>query len=272
MNGEGTRATGRSPEKPGTGALPWLFFLLCLISTSASAATTPLDTAVEHYYAGYPGKAVGLLAPIAEAGDVDAQYLLGNMLYSLSKSNPGLELGDPIKWYRMAAAQDSADANYALGAIFNNRWLEYRSEADALLADSYYRRAQALGHGSAGAALNKLQQSRNTQSLTYSNESFNREGPASESVKKRSKAKASPQKLADAVTGFNQSGNPLDDARQLQQLLNEANSASGDTPDLSTLKDLLGNFESLGGLLSDLLQAYRYVDMASELPTEPGAN
>ena len=272
MNRQSTRTTGASSPKFRTVTLPCLLFLLGLVSTAASAAASILDTAIEHYYAGYPGKAVGLLAPIAEAGDVDAQYLLGNMLYTLSNSNPELELGDPVKWYRLAAAQDSADANYALGAIFNNRWLEYRSEADALLADSYYRRAQALGNPAAAPALAKLQLSRNTESLTYSNESFDQAGVAADSVTTRSQAKASPEQLADAVTGFSQSGSPLEDARQLQQLLGGADAATGGTPDLSTLTDLLGNFESLGGLLTDLLQAYEYVDIASELRTEPGAN
>ena len=246
--------------------------LLCWLCLCGQVQASSIQAAVDQYYAGYPQKAVQMLIPIAEAGDVDAQYLLGNLLYTLESQTPALVLGDPVKWYRLAAAQDSAAANFALGALFNNRWLEYREPGDALLADSYFRRAQALGESAATVALAKLTKSRNTASLTYDNDSFNRDTQTAEQRSDGNASKPRPRQLADALTGFSRSGDPLVDAKQLQQLLGGAGDSQVTTPDLSTLQGMLGNFESLGSLLTDLMKAYQYIDIASELPARPGAN
>jgi hypothetical protein len=44
-----------------------------------------MDEAVKRYYAGFPEEAISMIKPLALSGNVDAQYLLGNILYSLSK-------------------------------------------------------------------------------------------------------------------------------------------------------------------------------------------
>ena len=252
-------------------------FLSCLflgfILFAPTGASSPTETAVDHYYAGYPQKAVQLLVPIAEAGDVEAQYLLGNMLYTLENAQPAMDLGDPVRWYRLAAQQDSAPAHFALGAIFFNRWLEYREPGDALLAESHYRRARDLGSEAAVPALEKLQRSLEATSLIYSNESFEHLTRVPEKQWSEPTTRSRPQNLADVVTGFNLSGDTQADARQLQELLGASGLAGQQSaPDISSLRELLSDFESFGSLLSNLMQLYRHIDTASELRAEPGAN
>ena len=133
-----------------------LISVFLMFSNIAVANTNDLDKAVKIYYAGYPGKAIGLIEPLARSGDVDAQYLLGNILYSLSKTNRFSEIGDPIVWYEMAAAQQSSGANYALGVIYHDKWTESQLQEDITIAISYYEKATQLGYEDAQIALSKL--------------------------------------------------------------------------------------------------------------------
>lgn len=130
--------------------------VILIISNIAEANSNDMDKAVKIYYAGYPGKAIELIEPLARSGDVDAQYLLGNILFSLSKIDEFSEIDDPVKWYRMAAAQDSPDANYALGAIHHNQWTESQQKEDITLAISYYKKAIELGYEDAQGPLSEL--------------------------------------------------------------------------------------------------------------------
>jgi len=127
-----------------------------MFSSIAVANTNDLEKAVKIYYAGYPGKAIGLIEPLARSGDVDAQYLLGNILYSLSKTDRFSEIDDPIVWYKMAAAQQSSGANYALGVIYHDKWTESQQQEDITMAISYYEKAIQLGNEDAQIALSKL--------------------------------------------------------------------------------------------------------------------
>lgn len=131
-------------------------FLLVIVATSASANSTELNQAIEKYYAGYPEQAVDLLEPMAISGNVDAQYLLGNILYSLSETEKFKNSGDPVKWYKMAADQGVADASYALAVIYNNRWQHSKSKMEAALAIVYFQKAADSGFKKASDALNKL--------------------------------------------------------------------------------------------------------------------
>ena len=133
-----------------------LISVFLMFSNIAAANTSELDKAVKIYYAGYPTKAIGLIEPLARSGDVDAQYLLGNILYSLSKTNRFSEIDDPIVWYEMAAAQQSSGANYALGVIYHDKWTESQLQEDITMAVSYYEKAIQLGYEDAQIALSKL--------------------------------------------------------------------------------------------------------------------
>ena len=108
--------------------------LTLVASFSVAADTKTIDEAVKRYYAGFPDEAISMMKPLALSGDENAQYLLGNILYGLSKTKNFSDIDSPIKWYRMAAEQDSAAANYALGVIFHNKWRESRDKKEASTA------------------------------------------------------------------------------------------------------------------------------------------
>lgn len=262
-----------------------LAVVIAFSSAGLAAPSTVLDDAVRQYYAGQPRVAIGMLEPLAVDGDVDAQYLLGNILYTLANAGRAEAHDDPGKWYRMAAAQNSAPAIYALGAIHNNRWLQSHRDEDAELAQAYFQRALQLGDENARAALTKLKTSRNTGSLTYSNESFSskREPPAESRSAPQKVGRTVPGKadIADALSGFESSGDPVADARQLKALLASLNGAEAnpgeaqaDTalPGLGSLSELLDGFESAEQLLGDLLGLFDHLEKASEIDTAPGSN
>ena len=118
----------------GFGVLLVLLFSPALLH----AGSAELNEAVKQYYAGNPEQALGLLEPIALDGDVEAQYLMGNILYSLSNSGKYQDLGDPVKWYQMAADQGVADASYAIGVIYYNNWNESNDRAARCVCDNAF--------------------------------------------------------------------------------------------------------------------------------------
>jgi TPR repeat protein len=134
----------------------WLLLLFLIATSTVGATSAELTRAIQLYYAGSPDAAISSIKSLALAGDEEAQLTLGNILYSLSKANKDVEIEDFIKWYEMAAAQGSVDANSALGAIYHNKWLESRSNEDAALAISYYENAIEQGDAKAQGYLSKL--------------------------------------------------------------------------------------------------------------------
>jgi len=136
--------------------LKGLISVTLIASCSVAADTKEIDEAVKKYYAGFPDEAISMLKPVALSGDVDAQYLLGNILYSLSKTGKFGAIDDPVKWYKMAAAQKSIGANYALGVIFHDKWRKSRNKQEAANAIIYYQKAIASGYKKAQASLNRI--------------------------------------------------------------------------------------------------------------------
>ena len=141
--------------------LKGLIPVLLMVSNSVVASSAELNNAIQIYYAGLPHQAISLIKPLALSGDSDAQYLLGNILYSLSKTNK-LDEEDPIEWYKMAAIQGSPDANYALGVIFHNNWVKSQRQQDIAIAIFYYEKAVELGVEDAQAHLSSLKSRRTT--------------------------------------------------------------------------------------------------------------
>jgi len=142
--------------------LKGLIPVLLMVSNSVVASAAELNNAIQIYYAGLPHQAISLIKPLALSGDSDAQYLLGNILYSLSKTNKLDDAEDPVEWYKMAAVQDSPDANYALGVIFHNNWVKSRRQQDFTIAIFYYEKAVELGVEDAQAHLSSLKSRRTT--------------------------------------------------------------------------------------------------------------
>jgi hypothetical protein len=148
----GPRVEGNLIKTLLKGLIP----VILIASFTVVADTKQMDEAVKRYYAGFPEEAISMIEPLALSGDIDAQYLLGNILYSLSKVEGNTDIEDPVKWYKMAAEQNSAVANYALGAIFHNRWIKSRSKNEAANAIVYYQTAIESGYSKAQQPLNRI--------------------------------------------------------------------------------------------------------------------
>ncbi len=253
-----------------------------LVCTGAAlAGQADLDRAVERYYAGYPGEAIALLEPLALAGDTEAQYLLGNIVYALAQSGLAPADQDPSRWYRMAAEQGSAEASYALGVIHNNRWLEKRDARDAQLAQQYYQRAADLGHAQAEAPLLKLatrnQAQREYDSRVYTNADFATTQAATPTSAENPAASAARNGLAD----FAMTGDPVADANRLQALLAQLGGSLGlpddpadadDLPDAATLTRVLTSFGADAQLIDNLGKLLQHLRSATEHSLAPGAN
>lgn len=262
---------------------PWLGAVLCLCAFNLSAGDTQLDLALKKYYAGYPREAIGMIEPLAHSGNVDAQYLLGNLLYTLSQSGQYVVQGDPVKWYRLAAEQGSARAAYALGAIHHNRWLQAHSDEDLGLAQSYYRQALDLGNEKARTALDKLaaykKKGGETTSLTYTNASFasKRQPPPESQATPQAAAKPAAQSatLADVLAGLQGVEDSAIDTQKLKALLdqlNDAEQSEANATAVDRLRQMLGGFDSNERMFADLLKLIGHLEAASELGTAPGSN
>ena len=246
--------------------------VVLLFCNGLFADSTNLEKAIKKYYAGYPNQAINMIKPQAMSGDADAQYLLGNILYGLSNSSQFSGIEDPIKWYKMAAEQDSPAANYALGVIYNNIWDKTHQQEDANRARSFYQKAVDLKYEKAREPLIKLlAQSKShgkATSLTYTNSSFSSKQKTSEKPESDSKIVAA----NDALAGFKRSENPVADLVKLQTLFrqlssenipNGVNQSTGYLPDVAIISSLLSRFESTDKLVADLVKLLAEIKSAS---------
>ena len=90
-----------------------------LISVSVMPFTVnaqDLDKGMTAYNAGDYAIALKELEPLAEQGDVDAQFILGYM-YDEGKGVPQ-DNKEAMKWYRLAAEQGDAGAEFNLGIMY----------------------------------------------------------------------------------------------------------------------------------------------------------
>jgi hypothetical protein len=93
--------------------------MCCLVATANAA---PMDDAGAAYDAYDDAKAIRILRPLAERGDVAAQYNLGVMYYR----GRGVVQNDQeaVRLWKLAASQGNASAQYNLG------WLYYGGKVD----------------------------------------------------------------------------------------------------------------------------------------------
>lgn len=88
------------------------------------------------------------IAPLARAGNADAQHLLGLMYYMGRGVKRDYKIA--LEWHRKAAMQGKADAQYVVGAMY------YTGNAlpqDHKMAVQWFRRAAEQGHADAQHAL-----------------------------------------------------------------------------------------------------------------------
>jgi TPR repeat protein len=82
---------------------------------SAAEQAAAMSVATEAYIAGRYGEAAGLLTPLAEAGNPQAQLKLA----TLYRTGAGVEADEyaAAHWYRLAAEQGEAEAQFHVGLM-----------------------------------------------------------------------------------------------------------------------------------------------------------
>ena len=107
--------------------------LAIMLALAVPAHAGPFVDGLVAYYTDDYAKALRILRPLAEQGDIRAQTLLGN-IYAEGKGVPedyaeavkwyrkAAEQGDAgaVKWFRKAAEQGYAGAQYNLGTMYGN--------------------------------------------------------------------------------------------------------------------------------------------------------
>jgi uncharacterized protein len=92
--------------------------LMLAVSLAGSVAAGPFEDGAAAYKKGDHATALRLLGPLAEEGNVAAQFNLG-VMYQLSNGVPQ-DNEVAVSWYRNAAEQGLAEAQYNLGVMYAN--------------------------------------------------------------------------------------------------------------------------------------------------------
>jgi TPR repeat protein len=112
------------------------------------AALAGFPEGASAYNARNYAQALKEVAPLARAGNAEAQHLLGLMYYM--GRGVTRDYKQAFQWHLKAAQQGKADAQYVVGAMY------YTGNAvpqDQKLAVNWFRRAAEQGHGEAQHAL-----------------------------------------------------------------------------------------------------------------------
>jgi uncharacterized protein len=133
---------------------------LCLIASSTSIFAGPLEEGTAAADRRDYGTAIGILQPMADAGDTAAQLRLGK-LFAFCGSGCKYRSGtSAIKWLRLAAEKGSVEAQSLLGMIFNvgaaevtkdkteaNKWFALAAAAGDAFSQVMLGGAYHLGEG-----------------------------------------------------------------------------------------------------------------------------
>ena len=90
--------------------------LAFLTALSLPVSAQDFQKGYDAYNAGDYGTAIKEWTPLAEAGDAEAQSLLG-LMYDFGNGVPQ-DYKEAVKWYRLAAVQGDAFAQSSLGDIY----------------------------------------------------------------------------------------------------------------------------------------------------------
>ena len=120
--------------------------IITVLATALSLALSPLaaqnfDKGLKAHDAGNYDTALREWEPLAEQGNIEAQYNLGFMY----DNGQGLtqDKAEAVKWYRLAAEQAHGDAQLNLGAIYRNG---IGVPQDFVEAANWYRLAAEQGN------------------------------------------------------------------------------------------------------------------------------
>ncbi|GDX61450.1 hypothetical protein LBMAG32_09840 [Nitrosomonadaceae bacterium] len=113
----------------------------------------PMDDARTAYNKGDYKEALGIWRPLADQGDVDAQYNIG-LMYEVTQNYK-----EAVKWYRLAAVQGNEEARYNIGVLYAQghgvtqnykeavKWLRLAAEQGDAKAQYNIGVLYAQGHG-----------------------------------------------------------------------------------------------------------------------------
>ena len=87
------------------------------VTLAGAAQAVSLDEAVAALYRGDYSTVLQILKPLAEQGDVEAQVMLG-ILYKAGQGVVPQDDAEAVKWYRLAADQGAATAQYNIGSAY----------------------------------------------------------------------------------------------------------------------------------------------------------
>lgn len=125
-----------------------IFSAFLLLVCNFSFADEALNNALKAIESGRHTQAAQMLAPLANNGNVLAQYRLG-VLYYNGQGIPEDEK-QAIFWWKKAAAQGHAESMYQLGSayLFGSSTAKFVSDPDREAATWYFQAASA-GHADA---------------------------------------------------------------------------------------------------------------------------
>ena len=103
--------------------------------------TTSIDDAAAAYLRGDYAQTLKILRPLAEQGNVEAQYSIGLMYAEGQGVTQNHQ--EALKWFKLAAAQGYAQAQYNSGVMYRDGLGVAQNYQEAL---KWYRLAAAQGH------------------------------------------------------------------------------------------------------------------------------
>lgn len=125
-----------------------LFFSVVFALFSSFALADGLQDATSAYQSGNYAEAIKLFSPLADQGNVRAQYYLGQMYEKGQGVKFSLE--NARKWYRLAADQGDVESQYIVGAMYENGFGVTENYLEAI---KWYRLAADKGKASAQLSL-----------------------------------------------------------------------------------------------------------------------
>lgn len=125
-----------------------LFVAVILALGQHAGAMAGFTEGANAYNAHHYERALKEVVPLAEAGNADAQHLLGLMYYM--GRGVRRDYKEAMLWHRKAALQGKADAQYVVGAMY---YTGNSVPLDQKLAVSWFRKAAEQGHPEAQHAL-----------------------------------------------------------------------------------------------------------------------
>ncbi len=133
-------------------ALRGVFVLVLALALSVPVLAADFEAGLAAFDRGDYETALEEWRPLAEQGDADAQYYLGNM-YTSGWGVPR-DLAEAAYWYGMAAAQEHAEAQFSLGDSYDHGDIP----RDLAEAAKWYRKAADQGHADAMVMLGLMYQ------------------------------------------------------------------------------------------------------------------